>query len=517
MTERTTIIIGGGIAGLSAGCYGRMNGYRTQIFESHVKVGGLCTSWKRKGYTIGTSGWVTGSGPEGNDLHGFWRELGAVQDRTFVDYEEYSRVEGRDGKVFILYTNLDRLEEHMLELAPEDASLIRSFIKAARGFTTFKMDLTRPAEHLGALDKLKMMMRFLPVMLGPQGKWMRMTVGEFGARFKNPFMREVWTEGAVNGFFFDPDIALSFVLFTLAYMHLGISAYPLGGAGRFVEAIERRYLELGGELCTRSPVEKILVEDDRACGVRLADGTEHRADVVISAADGRRTIFDMLDGRYVDDTVRKRYDSMRVFDPLIFISIGVARTFEAQPPSVAGDIFPLDEPITVADRQVHWLAPHIYDFDPGLAPEGKTLFRVMLPASYRFWRDLRHASRDVYKIEKKKIADQVIARMDERYPGFAGNVDMVDVSTPVTFERYTGGWQGSPMGWFTSPQTMTMSMDKTLPGLDGFYMIGQWTLSGSLAMAATSGRHVTQIICRKDGRAFRTSVPGAAEAEDLAA
>ena len=50
--EKSIIIIGAGIAGLSAGCYGQMNGYRTQIFEMGTKPGGLCTSWKRKGYTI---------------------------------------------------------------------------------------------------------------------------------------------------------------------------------------------------------------------------------------------------------------------------------------------------------------------------------------------------------------------------------------------------------------------------------------------------------------------------------
>src|SRR3989304_2375133 len=49
---QSIIIIGAGIAGLSAGCYGQMNGYKTRIFELHDKPGGLCTAWKRKGYTF---------------------------------------------------------------------------------------------------------------------------------------------------------------------------------------------------------------------------------------------------------------------------------------------------------------------------------------------------------------------------------------------------------------------------------------------------------------------------------
>ena len=52
MSDKSVIIIGGGIAGLSVGCYAQMNGYRTQIFEMHNRPGGLCTSWQRKGYNI---------------------------------------------------------------------------------------------------------------------------------------------------------------------------------------------------------------------------------------------------------------------------------------------------------------------------------------------------------------------------------------------------------------------------------------------------------------------------------
>jgi phytoene dehydrogenase-like protein len=52
MAEKSIIIIGGGIAGLAAGCYARMNGYRAHIFELHTLPGGLCTSWDRKGYTF---------------------------------------------------------------------------------------------------------------------------------------------------------------------------------------------------------------------------------------------------------------------------------------------------------------------------------------------------------------------------------------------------------------------------------------------------------------------------------
>jgi phytoene dehydrogenase-like protein len=89
--SKSIIVIGAGIAGLSAGCYGQMNGYKTQIFELHDKPGGLCTSWKRKGYTFdGCIHWLVGS-KAGSSFNRIWQELGAVQGRQMVDHEEFVR------------------------------------------------------------------------------------------------------------------------------------------------------------------------------------------------------------------------------------------------------------------------------------------------------------------------------------------------------------------------------------------------------------------------------------------
>jgi glycine/D-amino acid oxidase-like deaminating enzyme len=76
--DKSIIIIGGGLTGLSAGCYGRMNGYRTTIFEMHSLAGGVATAWKRKGYTIdGAMNWLMGTNPQ-SSLYRIWEELGAA-------------------------------------------------------------------------------------------------------------------------------------------------------------------------------------------------------------------------------------------------------------------------------------------------------------------------------------------------------------------------------------------------------------------------------------------------------
>src|SRR5690606_1646088 len=96
-------------------------------------------------------------------------------------------------------------------------------------------------------------------------------------------------------------------LFFLAGMHHQDLGWPAGGSLPFARSIERRYLELGGEIRYGAPVVKILTENDRAVGVRLADGTERRADYVVAAADGHATIFELLEGRYTNEKIRRYY------------------------------------------------------------------------------------------------------------------------------------------------------------------------------------------------------------------
>jgi phytoene dehydrogenase-like protein len=261
-------------------------------------------------------------------------------------------------------------------------------------------------------------------------------------------------------------------------------------------------------------VEKILVETDpvdwtdRAVGVRLTDGTEHRADVVISAADGHATIFDMLEGKYVSDKVRGYYDEMPIFPPIIQVSLGVARDLSDEPHSVN---FMLPEPLHIAGEPRKQMGFKHYCYDPTMAPQGKSVVTAMFMSNYAYWEDL-YQEPERYDAEKKEIAIQVIDQLDQRFPGFAGQVEAVDVATPMTFERYTSNWQGSMEGWLPTTKTVSMTMgkgmDKTLPGLEGFYMVGQWVEpGGGLPPAAQSGRGVIQKICKQDGRSFVALVP----------
>ncbi len=199
--EKRVIIIGAGIAGLSAGCYLRMNGYDVTIFELHDKPGGLCTSWDRKGYTIdGCIHWLMGTAP-GSPFHRIWRELGAIQDREIVYYDAFARYELPDGREINFYVDPDRLEEEFKRIAPEDAAVIDELAGAIRKLAAWKQhdeEILKPPELRGPFSRIGGFFRMLPLM-GAFKPFYKQTQGEYAERYTNPQLREALRESSRPG------------------------------------------------------------------------------------------------------------------------------------------------------------------------------------------------------------------------------------------------------------------------------------------------------------------------------
>ena len=174
-TGKSVAIIGGGIAGLCAGCYAQMNGYQSRIYEMHDLPGGLMTAWERKGYTIDYCiQWLVGSSPTSSS-HKLWREVGLLRDRQIVDLDIWAEYEDADGRRVTFWRDLDRLEAHLCALSPADADFIKRVLKDARRLASVDMpaDLP-PRELMGLRDTLRVGPSMLPWVL-PGRRWGKLT------------------------------------------------------------------------------------------------------------------------------------------------------------------------------------------------------------------------------------------------------------------------------------------------------------------------------------------------------
>lgn len=496
--EKSIIIIGAGVAGLAAGCYGQMNGFRTEIFELHDLPGGLCTAWERKGYILdGCIHYLYGSAP-GQPFNRLWQELGAIEDTPIINHTEFMQAVAPDGQRLIAYCDPDRLEQHLLELSPADRGVIHSLTDGIRQFMDFDMSLIleQPRELMGLFDWMKLGMRMLP-FVPATARFGLLDAQGLAQKFKNPFLRKAFPH-----LFAWPEIPMIAALSGLAYMQRGNAGFPAGGSLELARRLERRYLQLGGKMQYKAQVQKILVEKDRAVGVRLYNDEEYRADYVISTADGRGTIYDLLDGQFTNQKIHNTYNpgKMPILTQLL-VSYGVKRDLSSEPHWAT---YLLDRPLSIGGREHSEIGVKNYCFDPSLAPVGHSVVEVMLRTDYDYWQ--RIYGRKLYDTEQDQVADQVLAFIETLYPGISGEVEVVDVATPLSYERYTGNWLGATCGWLLTKKTMPMmviGMRKMLPGVKNLYLAGQWVEpGGSLPSCAYSGRNALRLICEAEGRAF---------------
>jgi phytoene dehydrogenase-like protein len=273
---------------------------------------------------------------------------------------------------------------------------------------------------------------------------------------------------------------------------------------------------LGGKITFGARVERILVEHDTAVGVELADGKTIMADWVISAADGHSTVFDLLGGKYVDQAIKKNYDERGLFPSYLQVSFGVALDLSGQPP-MASRL--LNTPLMVdPGTELDHLGFRFFNFDPTFAPPGKTAVTCFLPTrNFAYWDNLRRDDHSAYQAEKQRVAEAVISVLEKRIPGVRTTIEVVDVSTPASVIRYTGNWKGSMEGWLIEPGASFKPLPNTLPGLQGFLMVGQWVLpGGGLPSGIMTARPAVKAICKHDHLPFDLNAWETAKPEPVA-
>jgi phytoene dehydrogenase-like protein len=459
------------------------------------KPGGVCVSWKRKGYTFDYAVHnVFGVTPNSVN-NNIWLELGALRGLKAYSFKEFVQVEDPSGKVFTVHTNLDELKKHMEELAPQDTKLIGEYIKQAYRFSGYDLF---SALSGGIGTKLKM----IP-LLGALMKYSTITLKDYAEKFSDPFLRKAFATIQYN----IPEVPVIVTLIFLATLNNGDGGWPIGGSMAISKNMEKRYLEFGGEIAYRSKVDKILVENDKAVGVQLKDGSQHFAEVVVSAADGYSTIFSMLDGKYVNDLIQAYYNAAPETQAFgLEVWYGVALDLSKEPHAL---VLFQEEPFTVEYKERDRLGVEAFGFDPTLAPEGKTVVKVVFDSNYDYWKELS-ANPEKYSLEKQKVADLLSEKLEKRFPGFKNKIEAVDVVTPVSVEHWTCSYHGCQAWGAPKKYDETVrknGVSKTLPGLQNFYMVGQWA-GGTIGLntVCLMGRNLIRDLCKKDGGKFETSI-----------
>lgn len=489
--KKKVIVIGGGIAGLSAGVYALRCGFDVTVVESHRIAGGNCTSWRRNGYLFeGGMHWLTGSAKE-EPISKMWRTVGALNDSVrilcpepFIEYDYH-------GTPIRFYRDVDSTEKHLISLSPADEKEIKVLCNNIRKLKTLSMPVTDlPGAKVTKKTYPPISLLFVAIsatrMMRAFSKIYR---DAYISRFTHAGIREMLyalTEEKTG------IVPLCFTMGTLAR---GDGGFPEGGSLPFVERIVNTFKSLGGTLLLNARGERVFVENGKAVGV-MVNGNNMPADAVIIASDTM-----CMDQLFDTPPEAPWLSEMRtVTEPTMatLLSLGINADLKKYH---KGLVFKLQQPISIGQQTYEYLSINNYASDPVYSPEGKSAITIALEGNtYDFWKKAKEENR--YVDEKQKLAGIVIEALSQLIPETKGQVEVCDVATPLTYERYCGNWKGS---WMTemTPSMKMKSYPATIKGLSGVYFAGHRLMPpGGLPVALMTGRMAVQHLCRDTGTLF---------------
>lgn len=487
---KKVVIIGGGIAGMTAGVLLQRAGFETEIYEKNALPGGQCTGWKREGYFIDNCiHWLTGTKP-GTALHEIWEETGALGDNVEVHQKKMFFSSMINGETLTFWRDKERTRREMLALSPEDADEINQFMDCVAMAETMTVPAEKPFDAMSPLDFIK-----LGLSMKEMGKVMKLygklDLKEFAMRFKHPLIRRAVLDYMPDGY-----QAYAFLV-SYATVTAGNGDVPKGGSLAMALRIANTYKEAGGVLHTNASVKKVLLNGKLAEGIVLEDDTKIQADYVICACDTDYTFHALLPEVYMPKALKKMYEERGKYP--VSSAFQIAFAADGVFPELSGTRIFSCKQFQVGRQTVQSMSLHSYDYEPDFAPEGKTVLQSNFSQSeedYKYWETL-YTDPAAYRQKKAEIAQQAMERLTGEYPFLKDRIRVLDTWTPVTYTRYCNSYKGAYMSFVTTKQAKNITVPGTIKGLSNVLIASQWLMGpGGLPTAAVMGKFAAWRIMR---------------------
>lgn len=428
--EYDVIVIGSGLAGMtSANILGRA-GHRVLLLEQHYKFGGLATWFKRPGshtFDISLHGF-----PHGmiKSCRRYWNEeiAGNIHQLKNVRF---------DNPMFSLTTTFDREDFTKLLIekfgvAPET---VKKFFDTARGMNFY--------------DDQKMTTRELFEQFFP------------GREDIHRLLMEPITYA--NGSTLE-DPALTYGIVFSNFMAKGVYIYE-GGTDDLVSKMEKELKKNGVDIRIRCDVSKILVGPNRKVQGVVVNGREIKCRAVVSNANLRNTILEMVGPEHFDPKFLKDANEVRLNNSST--QVYMALKPECHVDESTGDLLfcsTANEFRTelLLDRNITSRTFSFYY--PKTRPQGKVRHAIVSSTNAN-WSDWANLSEQEYEASKADLVETTIAALEKYVPGCRDMIQHAEAATPRTFHHYTKHQMGASFGTKFEGLAVSRGLPEQISGL----------------------------------------------------
>lgn len=466
------IVVGSGIGGLVAGSLLARYGKSVLVCESHTIPGGAVHSFSRQGFHFDSGASFYCGLSDSNSVNPLRQVLDALGESVeAVPYDPFGHYHFPDATLPV-YGNLEKYRSAVSQISPQGAieliELEKRFLKLYEGLRGIPTLALRSDWKLAPI----LLSRYLPSLLKmlPNLPMIQASVGDLiDQTVRDPWVRRLidlecfLLSGLKAHGTIAPEVAFMFGERTNSVID-----YPIGGSGAIVDALIRGLKKWGGTLRLGTHVEKILVESGKVRGVRLRNGEEISATIVISNASVWDTYSQLLEPTDLPNSYRKNALDMPAIDSFMHLHLGI-RADGLDHLTGHHVVVHDDRDITTPGNTCMISIPSVWDAN--LAPSGHHVIHTYTLEPFTGW------TRDAEYEQKKQARSQPLYQAVERViPDLKNRIVLELVGTPLTHARYLRRYQGTygagipaGQGLFPSCHTPIVNLyrvgDSTTPGI----------------------------------------------------
>ncbi len=491
-----TIIIGSGAGGLTAAVALAQAGQKVLVCEQHEVAGGWTHSFTLNGYRFSPGVHYIGGIQAGGSLNRIYRGLGVSNHLEFCELNP----DGYDHiiigqKQYDFPKGKENLKARLIEYFPHEAEGIENYIEMIDKMVIGVNSLGKVKNAKTAVKAAGKSMSLL--------RWATRSGQDLIENFiTDPVLRGILA-GQSGDHGMPPSQVSAFVHAGITHHYFNGGYYPRGGAFAIPRAFVRELKQAGGELRLSTPVEKILVEDGKTIGIRLADGEIIHSKYIVSNADPEVT-FGKLTGRAsLSKKLLGKLDRVTYSTSALSLFFAVDMDLRAAGLDSGNFWFYDDEDVNGAyekgltDYALKAEMPSSMFLtvttlkDPSKMHGGIhtcEAFTFVDYGAFEEWSGSKYGDRPAgYEAEKEELAEKLFRKLEKHVPGISKNIVFWNLATPLTNEHYINATRGNQYGISKSRRQVGPGAFPIRTEIEGLFLCGASTLSHGVAGVTASG------------------------------